>query len=147
MINKTFTFFVRGLKASEVRGQIHRILSIASLLIAIGVCVVLTFAFMFRLQVVVVAFSGVLSMALAFYLFVRLWPQEAGEEESVRRVDKVRTAIRQKRPQKTMTPLEILRQRELAQKMIREKAAPALAKAIRGILAQDQMAERKAGGR
>lgn len=103
MINKTFKFFVRGLKASEVRGRIHRILSIASLLIAIGVCVVLTFAFMFRLQVVVVAFSGVLSMALAFYLFVRLCPRETGEEESVRRVDKVRTAIQQKRPQKTMT--------------------------------------------
>ncbi len=144
MIIKTFTFFYRGLKQSEIRGRIYRILSIASLLVAIGGCVVLTFAFMFKLKVVVVMFSGVLSMALAFYLFIRLWPHETGEEASVRRVDEVRTAIKKKRPPKAMTPLEIRRQRELAQKMIREKAAPALAKAIRGILAQDQMQQRKA---
>ncbi len=105
MITKTFTFFYRGLRETEVRGRIYRILSISSLLVAIGGCVVLTFGVMFRLQVLVVAFSGVLSMAVAFYLFIRLWPHETGEEASVRRVDKVRTAIKQKQPQKTMTPL------------------------------------------
>ena len=147
MFTKTFTFFTRGLKESEVRGRIYRILSIASLLVAIGGCVVLTFGVMYRLQVVVVAFSGFLSMAVAFYLFIRLWPKETGEEESVRRVDKVRTAIRNKQPQKQMTPLEIRRQRERAQRMIREKAAPALAKAIRGILHQAEVEARKGGAR
>jgi hypothetical protein len=95
-----------------VRDRIYRILAIASLLIAIGGSVILVAAFMMRMQVLVVALSGVLSMALAFYLFIKLWPQDEKDEVVDRRVERVKTAIRAK------------------------NAPPALAKAISSILHQ-----------
>ena len=139
-----FDFFSQGLKNAQVRDRIYRILSIASILIAIGGSVVLVLAFMMRLELLIVVFSGVLTMALAFYLFIRLWPREApGKGESDRRVAAVKKAIRAKTPDRSLTPEEYRRQRERAQRMIREKAAPALAKAIRGILRKDELEQRK----
>jgi hypothetical protein len=108
--------------------------------------VVVALAVVWRLQVVVVAFSGVLSIALALYLFQRRWPQELKDEESDRRVAAVQEAIAAKTPRaRQLSPLEYRREREKAQRMIAEKAAPALAKAIRGILHQADARER--GGR
>ena len=130
----------RRLKDPEVRDQILRILSIALMLIVVGACVVLVLAFMMHLEVLLVAFSGVLVMALAFFLFVRLWPRREEPESSVG--EKVARALEKPEP-KPLSPEEYRRQRELAQKLIRDKAAPALAKAIRGILRQDEQNQRR----
>lgn len=141
MIKKTYKFFAGGLSQSEVRDRIYRILGIASLLVAIGGSVILVAAFMMRMQVLVVALSGISSMALAFYLFVKLWPKDEKDDVAERRADRVKTAIQAKKAPPKMTPEEYRRQRQKAQQMIAKKAAPALAKAIRGILHQaDQQA-------
>lgn len=142
MLKKAFRFFNTGLRNAEVRDRIYRILGIASLLVMVGGSVVLVLAVIYRLQVLIVAFSGVLSMSAAFYLFIKLWPNDISKEETDRRVKRVQGAIKQKQPEREMTPLEMRRQRERAQRMIREKAAPALAKAIRGILRQDELERR-----
>ncbi|MDA0747869.1 MAG: hypothetical protein O2954_15220 [bacterium] len=125
---------------SEVRDGIFRIFSITLLMILVGACVVLVLAFLMKLQVLVVAFSGVMTMALASYLFLRLWPREV---EPPSRVDEtVAKALEEPKP-RPMSPEEYRRQRALAQKLIRDKAAPALAKAIRGMLRQDDAKRRK----
>ena len=136
MIKKFYSFLSRGLKHSEVRYRIYRILAIASLLVSIGGSVILFAAFMMRMQVLVVALSGILSMALAFYLFIKLWPKEEKNEVVDRRVLKVKTASRTKKGLPEMTPGEYRSQRMKAQQMIAKKAAPALAKAIQSILHQ-----------
>ena len=136
MSKHTAKFYRRRLKDPEVRDRIYRVLSIASILIAIGACVVLGLAFMMQLDVLVVAFSGILSVTLAFYLFVRLWPKGEAEAPPVKKAPKP----------KPLSPEEYRRQRAKAQQMIRDKAAPALAKAIRGYLQQDEM-EQKASWR
>ena len=83
---------------------------------------------------VIVAGVGILSMAAAFYLFVNLWPQEV---EPTAEELKARAESRRPKP-KPLSPEEYRRQRAQAQKLIRDKAAPALAKAVRGILRQDE---------
>ena len=142
MTRKVYGFLAGGLKQSEVRERINRILSIASLLMASGGSVVLVVAFVMRMQVLVVALSGVLSIALSFYLFVKLWPREEKDEVVDRRVERVRTAIRAKNAPPEMTPEEYRRQRQKAQQMIAKKAAPAIAKAISGILLQAEIEEK-----
>ena len=136
MTKKVYRFLAGRLKQGEVRDRIYRILGIASLLIAIGGSVILVVAFMMRMQVLVVALSGILSMTLAFYLFVKLWPQDAPDEVAERRAERVKTAIQAKKAPPKMTPEEYRRQRQKAQQMIAKKAAPALAKAIQSILHQ-----------
>ena len=136
MTKKVYRFLAGRLKQEEVRDRIFRILGIASLLIAIGGSVILVAAFMMRMQVLVVALSGILSMMLAFYLFVKLWPQEQVDEVAERRAARVKTAIQAKKAPPKMSPEEYRRQRQKAQQMIAKKAAPALAKAIQSILHQ-----------
>ena len=136
MTKKVYKFFSSGLRRSDVRERIYRILGIASLLVAIGGSVILVFAFMMRMQVLVVALSGLLSMALAFYLFVGLWPKGKEDEVVDRRVERVKKGIQAKKASPKLRPEEYRRQRQKAQQMIAKKAAPALAKAIRGILHQ-----------
>ena len=80
-----------------MRERIYRMLGITSLLIAIGGSVILVAAFMMRMQVLVVALSGISSMAMAFYLFVKLWPIDTEGEVVDRRVELVRTAIAAKK--------------------------------------------------
>ncbi len=137
MVKKTFKFLIRSLKEPEVRDQIFRIVSLALMLIAVGACVMLVLAFMMHLEVLLVAFSGVLVMALAFSLFIRLWPRELEQEAKKGVGEKIADALKEPAP-KPLSPEEYRRKRELAQKLIREKAAPALAKAIRGYLLQDR---------
>ena len=133
---RQFTFLRNRLRDSEVRDQIYRVISIALIVIAVGACAVLIAAFMMQLDVLIVAFSGVLSVALAFYLFIRLWPQKALVEKA---------PVKTVRPKpKPMSPEEYRRQRTKAQQLIRDKAAPALAKAIRGYLQQDEMQQKVA---
>lgn len=139
---RIFKFLARRLKEPEVRDQIFRIISLALILIAVGACVVLVLAFMMHLEVLLVAFSGVLVMALAFALFIRLWPRELEQETKKGVGEKIADALKKPEP-KPLSPVEYRRQRELAQKMIREKAAPALAKAIRGYLLQDRQQQGK----
>lgn len=127
----------RRLQEPEVRDHILRIISIGLILIAVGACVVLVLAFVMQLHLLLVVFSGVLSMAVAFYLFVRLWPREL-----VMDVPIVQAAGEKPKP-KPLSPEEYRRQRTQAQKMIRDKAAPALAKAIRGILRQGDAQQRQ----
>lgn len=142
MTRKIYKFLAGGLKQSDVRDRIYRILSIASLLIAIGGSVVLVVAFMMRLQVLVVAISGILSMALAFYLFVKLWPLVEQDDIVDRRAERVRSAIKAKKAPPKLSPEEYRRQRLKAQQMIAKKAAPAIARAISGILLQAEMEDR-----
>ena len=135
----------RRLAEPEVRDRILRAISIGLILIAVGACVILVLAFVMNLGVLLVAFSGVLSMALAFYLFISLWPRD-NEEPVSETAQAVLKAMEEVRKPEPLAPAEYRRQRERAQKMIREKAAPALAKAIRGVLRQDettQMANRR----
>ena len=130
------------LREPEVRDQIFRIISIALILIAVGACAVLVLAFVMQLHLLVVAFSGVLTVTVAFYLFIRLWPRNLMDDG----LPAVQVAVDKPEP-KPLSPEEYRRQRARAQQMIRDKAAPALAKAIRGILrqgdAQQQQAWRK----
>jgi hypothetical protein len=123
----------------EARDKTLRFFSIGTLLVMIGGCVVLVLGLILELRLFVVATGGLSSMVLAFYLFVRLWPQE--EEPDSKLAELVEEALEETKPE-PLSPEEYRRQRELAQKMIREKAAPALAKAIRGILRQDEMKRR-----
>lgn len=120
-----------------MRDQIYRVISIALIVIAVGACVILVAAFMMQLDVLIVAFSGVLSVTVAFYLFIRLWPQKAPVEKAP-----VQPAPKPK--PKPLSPEEYRRQRAKAQQLIRDKAAPALAKAIRGYLQQDEMQQKEA---
>ena len=145
MTRKVYRFFAVGLRQEEIRERIYRILGITSLLVAIGGSVVLMVAFYLRLQVLVVALSGVLSMTLAFYLFIKLWPTDDAQEGDVvdRRVQRVKTAIRAQKASPKLTPEEYRRQKQRAQQMIAKKAAPALAKAIRGILYREREAASK----
>jgi len=136
MAKKVYRFLAGGLRQGEVRERIYRILGIASLLVAIGGSVILVVAFMLRMQVLVVALSGILSMALAFYLFVKLWPKDERDDVVDRRVARVKTAIQAKNAPPELSPEEYRRQRQKAQQMIAKKAAPALAKAIQSILHQ-----------
>jgi hypothetical protein len=124
----------------EVRDRIYRILSLAALLVAVGACVVLLLAFVMKLEVLLVAFAGVVAVSVSFYLFIRLWPRDVEPPSSV---GQTLEKAMEKPPPKRLSPEEHRRQREQAQKLIREKAAPALAKAIRGILRQSEMEERK----
>jgi len=141
LTRKVYRFLAGGLKRGDVRERIYRMLGIASLLIAIGGSVILVAAFMMRMQVLVVALSGISSMALAFYLFVKLWPIDTEGEVVDRRANLVRTAIAAKKAPPTLTPEAYRRERKKAQDMIAKKAAPALAKAIRGILHQAKLEE------
>ncbi|MFT5367488.1 MAG: hypothetical protein ACI8V2_002449 [Candidatus Latescibacterota bacterium] len=137
MAKRIGTFLRNRLRAPEVRDQIYRVISIALIVIAVGACVILVAAFMMQLDVLIVAFSGVLSVSLAFYLFVRLWPQKVPAENAP-----AKAATRPK--PKPLSPEEYRRQRAKAQELIRDKAAPALAKAIRGYLQQDEMVQKEA---
>jgi uncharacterized membrane protein len=137
LANKVITFLGNRLREPEVRDQIYRVISIALILIAVGACVILIAAFMMQLDVLFVAFSGVLSVTVAFYLFVRLWPQKVPAENAPVKV------VAKPKP-KPLSPEEYRRQREKAQQLIRDKAAPALAKAIRGYLQQDEMQQKEA---
>lgn len=136
-MNKSLTFLRDRLREPEVRDQIYRVVSIALIVIAVGACAVLIAAFMMQLDVLIVAFSGVLSVVVAFYLFIRLWPQKVAPEKAP-----VQPAPKPK--PKPMSPEEYRRQRAKAQQMIRDKAAPALAKAIRGYLQQEEMQQKEA---
>lgn len=127
------------LRNPEVRDQIYRSISIALMAIAVTACIVLVLAFMMQLQVLIVAFTGVLSVVLAFYLFIRLWPQRVPTETNAG--EAVLKAMAKRKP-KPLSPEEYRRQRARAQQMIRDKAAPALAKAIRGFLQQDEMKQK-----
>jgi hypothetical protein len=123
--------FLRGrLRNPEVRDQIYRSISIALMAMAVIACVVLVLAFMMQLQVLIVAFSGVLSVVVAFYLFVRLWPQRVPNETHAG--EAVLKAMEKRKPE-PLSPEEYRRQRTRAQELIRNKAAPALAKA-RGVI-------------
>ena len=64
----------RRLANPEVRDRNFRIFSITLILIVVEASAVLMLAYVMELEVLVVAFSGVLAMALAFYLFMHLWP-------------------------------------------------------------------------
>jgi hypothetical protein len=121
----------------EVRDHIYRVVSIALIVIAVGACAILVAAFMMQLDVLMVAFSGVLSVSVAFYLFVRLWPRKVPEENP-------NTKPNMLAKPKPLSPEEYRRQRAKAQQLIRDKAAPALAKAIRGFLQQDEMHQKGA---
>ncbi len=143
MTLKVYHFFVGRLRSGEVRDRVYRILTIASLLIAIGGSVVLVVAFMMRMQVLVVALSGILSMALAFHLFIKLWPHEDKDEVVDRRVERVQKAVQAKKASPQLSPEEYRRQKMKAQQMIAKKAAPALAKAIQSILHRER--EKEAG--
>lgn len=123
------------------KDRVLRMVSIGMLLVLIGGCVVLVLGPVMELRVAVVVVGGLSSMVLAFYLFVRLWPQEDGEEDA-KLTGLVQEALEETRPE-PLSPEEYRRQRELAQKMIRDKAAPALAKAIRGFLRQDELKRRR----
>jgi hypothetical protein len=136
LTKKVYRFLSGRLKQGEVRERIYRILGIASLLVAIGGSVVLVVAFMMRMQVLVVALSGILSMALAFYLFVKLWPQDEKDDIVERRAERVKHAIQAKKAPPKLTPEQYRRERQKAQQMIAKKAAPAIAKAIQSILHQ-----------
>lgn len=125
---------------SEIRDQIIRIFSITLMLIAVGACVVMVLAFVMHLQVLLVAFSGVTLMALAFFLFVRFWPRM---EEQDSRIEEKVVQVKEESESKPMSSEDYHRQRALAQKLIRDKAAPFLAKAIRGILRQDEQQQRR----
>ena len=124
----------------EFRDRALRLFCILMLLVLIGVCVVLVLGLMLELQLLVVAVGGVSSMVLAFYLFIRLWPHQVEPESQL--AELVEESLEALEPE-PLSPEEYRRQKELAQKMIREKAAPALAKAIRGILRQDELKRRK----
>lgn len=139
LITRVVKLFWQRLRDPNVRDQIFRIISIALILIAVGACVVLVLAFMMQLQLLLVVFSGVLAVTMAFYLFIRLWPKVVIEESHVG--EAVVKALEKPKP-KPLTPQEYRRQREQAQKMIRDKAAPALAKAIRGYLQQEEMQQK-----
>ena len=130
----------RRLANPVVRERIYRILSITMLLIAVGACVVLMLAYVMHLKIILVAFSGVLSMAMAFYLFIRLWPRDDKQPSPTRTA--LIKAVGKAQP-KSLSPEEYRRQRAQAQKLIRDKAAPALAKAIRGVLKQEELKERR----
>jgi hypothetical protein len=134
-------FLRRRLRDPEVRDQIYRSISIALMAVAVTAGVILVMAFEMQLEVLIVAFTGVLSVALAFYFFIRLWPQRVANEANAG--DAVTRAMEKRKP-KPLSPEEYRRQRERAQKMIRDKAAPALAKAIRGYLQQDEMQQKDA---
>jgi 4-amino-4-deoxy-L-arabinose transferase-like glycosyltransferase len=142
MTRKVYRFLAGRLRHGEVRDRIYRILGITSLLIAIGGSVILVAAVMMRMHVLVVALSGILSMALAFYLFVKLWPVDETDEVVDRRIERVRKAIQAKKAPPAMSPEEYRRQRQKAQQLIARKAAPAIAKAIQGILLQADLDER-----
>ncbi|HCR18688.1 MAG TPA: hypothetical protein DIU35_14510 [Candidatus Latescibacteria bacterium] len=130
----------RRLANPEVRDRIFRIFSITLILIVVGASAVLILAYVMELEALVVAFSGVLTMALAFYLFMRLWPDRPEPSSGVGQ--KVSDALKGPEPQ-PLSPEEYRKQRKLAQNLIRDKAAPALAKAIRGLLKADEMKNRK----
>ena len=134
-------FLRHRLRNPEVRDEIYRSISIALIAFAITACVVLVMAFIMKLQVLMVAFTGVLSVTVAFYLFINLWPQKASPETNASAA--VLKAMEKRKP-KPLSPEEYRRQRERAQQMIRDKAAPALAKAIRGYLQQDEMEQKAA---
>lgn len=134
-------FLRHRLRNPEVRDEIYRSVSIALIALAIAACVVLVMAFIMQLEVLLVAFTGVLSITLAFYLFIRLWPQKAPAETNAGNA--VLKAMEKRKP-KPLSPEEYRRQRAKAQQMIRDKAAPALAKAIRGYLQQDEMEQKAA---
>jgi hypothetical protein len=137
LAKRTLDFFRRGLGEPAVRDHIFRVISIGLIVIAVGACVILVAAFMMHLDVLIVAFSGVLAVTLAFYLFVRLWPQNLPAENAP-----AKPAVKPKA--KPLSPEEYRRQRAQAQQLIRDKAAPALAKAIRGYLQQDEMNQKDA---
>ncbi|MDP6778673.1 MAG: hypothetical protein QGI83_18105 [Candidatus Latescibacteria bacterium] len=123
------------LKDPAVVDRALRATSIGLILVLVGGCVVLLLAFVMELAVVVVAVGGIGSMVLASYVFIRLWPQE---EESPSRVSEVIAEALEEPEPKPLSPEEYRIQRERAQKMIAQKAAPILAKAIRGILRQEE---------
>ena len=120
--------------------RVLRTVSIGTLLLLVGGSVVLVLGLVMELQVLVVVVGGLSSMVLAFYLFIRLWPHE--EEHQEKLAELVEEALEETKPA-PLSPEEYRRQRELAQKLIRDKAAPALAKAIRGILRADEIKRRK----
>ncbi len=139
MIKRVVQLFWQRLKNPDVRDHIFRIISITLMVIAVGTCVVLVLAFIMQLQLLLVVFSGVLAVTVAFYLFIRFWPKGVTEESNIGQ--KVAQALEPPRP-KPLTPEEYRRQRAQAQKLIRDKAAPALAKAIRGYLQQENMQQK-----
>ena len=127
------------LAGKETRDRFYRILAIALMLVLVGCCVFLVGFYVMELQALVVGLGGVLIMVGSMYLFVRLWPTEV--EQGPKVGEKVAEALKEPEPE-PLSPEEYRKQRELAQKLIRDKAAPALAKAIRGILRAEEMKER-----
>ena len=123
----------------QVLDRTLRATSIGLILVLVGGCVVLLLAFVMELALVVVAVGGIGSMVLASYVFIRLWPHEV--EPPSRVSEAIAEALEEPKP-KPLSPEEYLIQRQRAQKLIAQKAAPILAKAIRGILQQDERRRR-----
>lgn len=139
--------FLQRMDDPTARDRAFRMLSIVLILVLVGACVVVVLAVVLELAVAVVALAGLMAMGVTFYLFVRLWPEQV---EAPSQVGETVAKALEEEPPPPLSPEEYRRQREQAQKMIREKAAPALAKAIRGILRQDEMnnkGRRRGGGR
>lgn len=120
----------------EVKDRIYRFLSIGAILILVGGSVVLLLAFVMKLEILAVAFLGLFWVVVAFYVFDKLWPREMEPPSGIG--EAVVKALEEPK-QVPLSPEEYRRQKERAQKLIRDKAAPALAKAIRGILNQDKL--------
>ena len=125
----------------EVLDGMLRATSIGLILVLVGGCMFLLLAIVMELALVVVAVGGIGSMVLASYVFIRLWPHEVEPPSRVSEV--IAEALEEPKP-KPLSPEEYRIQRARAQKLIAQKAAPILAKAIRGILQQD---ERRRGRR
>ncbi len=122
-----------GLRRKVSWDRVLRGISIGLILLLVGGCAVLVLGLVMELKVLVVA----------FHLFVRLWPHEEEDPESQEKLTElVEEALEEAKPE-PLSPEEYRRQRELAQKLIRDKAAPAIAKAIRGILRQDELKRRQ----
>lgn len=126
----------KRLSDPEVKDRIYRFLSIGAILILVGGSVVLLLAFVMKLEILAVAFLGLFSVVVAFYVFDKLWPREMEPPSGIG--EAVVKALEEPKPV-PLSPEEYRRQKERAQKLIRDKAAPALAKAIRGILNQDKL--------
>lgn len=131
--------FVGQMKEARLKERLLRWIGIGVLLFLVGACSIVLMARIWQFQVAIAMVAGILAMSAAFYLFVNLWPDEEKDEESI-----VARSLEKAKPKPVeISPEEYRRQRMAAQKLIGEKAAPILAKAIRGILRQDEMDQRR----
>ena len=119
-----------GETVARIVARMRLILGGLGILMALGLVVGLRFQF----DLVATFCSGVLAVALTLYVFVRLWPQPRGEEETARQVEDAKALVTRVQAEIKPGPLRVRK----GHVKLSQRATQVLAMTIKGMIARDR---------